>query len=223
MARILLIDDDDKYRNIIKDLLIMENYQVDDVSDPVIGLDKFKDNSYDLVVTDLMMDVIDGLQLLSLIKRVDDSIPVIVLTGHVSDEKEMAAFDLNVDDYIAKPVSFEILLKRINARLKGKRIASALNELYSKKDNLTIDLKARKVYQNEELVNLTVREYDILCFFLAHKNQIFSREEIINNVWHNNLNNIDVRTIDTHIKKLRSKINTSSISSVRGVGYEWFE
>lgn len=223
MARILLIDDDDKYLKVIKDLLTLENYQVDDVNDAVVALDKFKENHYDLVITDLIMDVIDGLQLVSLIKRINDATPIIILTGYVGDEKEIAAFDLNVDDYIAKPVSFEILLKRINARLRGKRITNTLNELYSKKDNLMIDLKTRKVYQNEEAIKLTAKEYDILCFFLAHKNQIFSREEIINNVWHNNHINIDTRTIDAHIKKIRSKVNTSSISSIRGIGYEWFE
>lgn len=223
MKKILLVDDDEKYRYLIEELLISEGYQITSVGDPVIALDKFKETSYDLVISDLIMGVVDGLQLVSLIKRIDDEVPIIILTGYQNDQKEIAGFDLDIDDYIYKPVSMEVLLKRINARLKSRKIAKSVAELYSKKDNIVINLKERKVYQNNERVVLTAKEYDILVFFLAHKNQVFSREEIIKSVWFNNTHDIDSRTIDTHIKKIRNKMAISSISSVRGVGYEWFE
>ncbi|MDL2211820.1 response regulator transcription factor [Erysipelotrichaceae bacterium OttesenSCG-928-M19] len=223
MCKLLLIDDDVKYQQIIKELLNLEGYEVDCVSDPVIGIDMFKSNTYDLIITDLLMDTIDGLQLVSIIKRLNKEIPIIILTGYEDTQKEVEGFDLEVDDYIYKPVSMEVLLKRIDRRLKARKVNNKFEELNSASDDIRVVLKERKVYQNGKRINLTVKEFELLSFFLSNKNTIFTREEILESVWRTNKDIVDVRTIDTHIKKIRGKMAINSINSIRGVGYEWFE
>lgn len=223
MSRILFVDDDDKYQKLIKDLLEREGYDVDPANDSTAGVDLFKENSYDLVISDLIMNTLDGLQFVSILKRIDNTIPIIILTGHEDFKKEIEGFDLDIDDYIYKPVSMEVLMKRIGKRIKTKKVAKGQDTLYSEKDNITVKVRERKVFQDDEVIRLTVRGFNLLCFFLNNKNQAYTREELLEHVWRVTDELVDARTVDTHVKKLRQKIRTNSIISVRGVGYEWFE
>lgn len=221
MKKILFIDDDVEYQAILSELLIYEGYDVVVASTPLEGIEKFKDDNYDLVITDLIMNNIDGLQLISLLKRINTQVPVIILTGHTSDQKEIRGFELDIYDYIYKPVSMEVLLKRIERVLKFE--SGSVNKLISRKDKLEVDLENRKVTKNGSDIHLTIKEYSFICFLLSNKNKVFTREELLNKVWHVDESIVDVRTVDTHVKNLRSKLNIESIISVRGMGYEWSE
>lgn len=221
MKKILFIDDDFEYQSVINELLLVEGYEVTLASTAMDGLKLYKENKYDLVISDLVMEKIDGLQLVSLLKRIDPKTPVIILTGHKSDEKEIQGLDLKVDDYIYKPVSMEVLLKRIELTINEK--ADDVEVLESKRDKLVVNLVQRRAYKNDEYIQLTGKEYALLTFFLSNKNIIFTREEILKHVWRITDDIVDLRTVDTHVKKLRAKLDIVSINSVRGLGYEWFE
>lgn len=221
LKKVLFVDDDKDYQKIISELLVLEGYDVTTHNNPVEALDDFKVNKYDLVITDLIMNTIDGLQLFSLLKKINPSIPTIILTGHVNDVKEIQGLDVDVTDYIYKPTSVEVLIKRVEKAISKNEVRKV--ELTSEKDNIVVNLEKRKVYKDNICIPVTSKEYDLLVFFLSNKDSIHSREEILYKVWRVTNDITDYRTIDTHIKNIRVKLGITSIISVRGVGYEWFE
>ena len=223
MNKILFIDDDERYQKTVKTLLELEGFKVDAISDPIEAVELFKKSDYDIVLSDLVMNTIDGLQLVSLLRRIKSYVPIIILTGHEDSSKEIEGFNLEVDDYIYKTTLFEVLVKRIKRCIRVKSVDKYSTELRSDRENLLIDLASRKVIQKGEPVQLTFRELELLAFLLRNKNVVLSREEILQSVWHIDEDIVDARTIDTHIKNIREKLKITSISTIRGVGYEWFE
>lgn len=221
MKKILFIDDDHQYQTIINELLVREGYSVTLAESAYEGLDLFKNNNFDLVISDLVMDKVDGLQLISLLNRVDHNVPKIILTGEHNEKKEVLGLDLDLDDYIYKPVSMEVLLKRIEKTIGNKKIRKA--KLTSEVDEIEIALNKRKVYKSGELVQVTKKEYELLALLLSNKNTVYTREEILDEIWHIDKDLVDPRTVDTHVKNLRFKLDLTCINSIRGVGYEWFE
>lgn len=222
MKHILFVEDDPDYQFVIKELLDLEGYEVTLADNAAKGLSLFKNSVYDLVISDLKMMSIDGLQFLSLLRKFDATVKVILLTGSTEDRDEIKGLDLDVNDYIKKPVSMDVLLKRIEKVIEDEPMIQ-IQELMSQSAEIAVNLKQRRVYKNEQLVELTRREYELLVFLLQHKNAVLTREEIIREVWHTNDQLVDLRTVDTHVKKLRSKLHLSNIYSIRGVGYEWVE
>lgn len=218
----LFVDDDPNYQLVIKDLLELEGYQVTVASHAAQGLVLFKENYYDLVISDLKMASIDGLQFLTLLRKIDPMVKVILLTGSNEDQDEINGLNLDVNDYIKKPVSMEVLLKRIEKAIRENR-QIIKQELTSESSAILVDLKQRKVYQEGTFIEVTLKEYELLVFLLENKNVVLTREKIIREVWHMSENFVDLRTVDTHIKKIRAKLNLSNIYSIRGVGYEWIE
>lgn len=222
MNRILLVDDDADYQLVIKELLEMEGYEVSLAGSAAEGLTLYKRQTYDLVISDLKMVSIDGLQFLSLLRRADERLKVIILTGSDSENDELKGLELNVNDYIKKSTSMKVLLKRIEKVLaEEKHIVE--KELISLSEKLRVNLSQRKVYKKDELVELTFKEYELLVFFMENKNTVLPRERIIQKVWRVKEEYADPRIVDTQIKRLRAKLRISSIYSIRGVGYEWFE
>ncbi|MGY3778588.1 response regulator transcription factor [Isobaculum melis] len=221
MDRILLVDDDPDYQLVIKELLELEGYEVSLAESAAQGLILFKSQAFDLVISDLKMVSIDGLQFLSLLRKADHQLKVIILTGSDDDDDEIKSIELNVNDYIKKTTSMKVLLKRIEKVLSEKN--TLVEELFSESEKLRMDLRRRKVYKRNEIVELTFKEYELLLFFMQNKNTILSRERIIQKVWHVNEQYVDSRIVDTQIKRLRAKLRISCIYSIRGIGYEWFE
>jgi two-component system response regulator VanR len=220
--RILFVDDDTKYLELIARVLKREGYEVVLCDNAIAAIDLYHEEKFDLVLSDVMMESVDGMQLLSYIRMYDEDIKVILLTATEADHLEVKALSLLANDYIRKPVTIDVLIARI-ARVLMEKPKRKKAILYSKTENIKIDTAIRKVYKNETLVHTTVREYALLIFFMRNKNKIFSREELLEKVWRSNEDSIDLRSVDALIKKIRAKLYITSIYSVRGIGYEWNE
>lgn len=220
--KLLFVDDDRDFQKVVVEFLLLEGYEVDAVNSPVEALELFKQNDYDLVITDLKMESITGLQLLSLIRKISSTAKIIIITGSNSIADEINGLELGVDEYIQKPFSFEVFVKRIE-RVLNKDVKEEKRILSSKIDKLSIDLDKREVLQNNKVIDLTRREYDLLVLLLSNKNRVLERDMIIEKIWQNPQYYVDNRSVDTHIKNLRSKMVLTALCTIRGIGYEWLE
>ncbi|TLG72689.1 response regulator transcription factor [Culicoidibacter larvae] len=220
--KILFVDDEREYQDFIGEILTHEGYEVVKASNATEGLEIFKTDIFDLVITDLKMGAIDGLQFFSLLRRLDPLVRVIVLTGSNHDNDEIRGLEMMVNDYVKKPVSIEVLLTRI-ARVLREQQQAGSDKLMSLTENIVVEILPRKVFRNDEAVDLTKKEFDLLVFFLQNRNIVHSREAILHEVWRHYDGFVDLRSVDTHVKKIRAKLHLTSIYSVRGVGYEWVE
>ncbi len=221
MAHILVVDDEKELRDILEDILTGENYKVTKAENGEAALDLLYDNSYDLVLLDVMMPDMDGWSVLREIREMD-YVPVIMLTARNLENDEVFGFELGADEYITKPFRKAILLARIKSILKRSGQNEAM-EAYEF-DGLHVDTRAVKVTIDGAAVNLSSTEYELLLYLIVNKGVALSREQILDKVW-----GMDyfggTRTVDTHIKRLRSKIGNHAerISTVRGVGYRFEE
>ncbi|TLG71816.1 response regulator transcription factor [Culicoidibacter larvae] len=222
MKRILFVDDDDFYRDVFADLLLNEGYAVDAVKSAAEGIVLFKKSPYDLVLSDLKMDTIDGSQLLTIIRKYDQRTRIVILTGSDDEQDELRCLDLFANEYLKKSTPINILLKRIEIAMSSDTIVPVKN-LYSRAENIEIENKNKRITKNGESIVLTQKEFDLLTFFLSNKNRLLTREEILQSVWRADVGFFDTRTVDTYVKKLRAKLQISSIASIRGAGYEWLE
>ena len=215
--RILVADDEDRIRKLIADFLSREGYEVIEAADGgqalnmALGAEK-----PDVIILDVMMPVMDGWSVLSEIRRTAD-IPVILLTAKSTESDQLGGFRLGADDYVTKPFSPSLLVARVQAllRRKGKLQSSSVQC-----GDVRIDELAHVAYAGDRVLELTPKEYDLLLYFIENKGVALSREKILNGVWNYDYFG-DLRTVDTHVKQLRSKLGDSGdiIVTVRGVGY----
>ena len=214
---ILIVDDEELIRNVIKEYLSLEGYQVDEASDGNIAVDKFNNNNYDLIIMDIMMPNKDGFTALKEIRQTSN-IPCIMLSARGEEYDKLIGFDLGVDDYVTKPFSPKELVARIKAILK--RTNKEENKYVF--DTLVVDDKAHVVLIDDKEVNLTPKEYDLLKYFIKNINIALTREQLLAAVWGYDFYGDD-RTIDTHIKTLRKNLGKYSnlIKTVRGMGYKF--
>lgn len=213
MKKILIIEDDDRIRFVMKDFLTMNGYEVVEAIDGEDGLDKFYDDKFDLVILDIMMPKINGWEVCKRLKEEFD-VPILILTAKTQEEDEVKGIELGADDYLKKPFSlkvFEIRVKKLLNLINKSKNTLQINDLL-------IDKDSHKVYLNNELIELTPKEYELLLFLIKNQNIALTREKLLNNVWDIWCES-DLRTVDTHIKKLRKKIEIENIVTVRGVGY----
>ncbi|TLG72761.1 response regulator transcription factor [Culicoidibacter larvae] len=222
MKRILFVDDDPQYQEVIRDLLVLEGYAVDCADNAADGLRLFREGVYDLVISDLMMVSIDGHQFLSLLRKYDEDVKVVILTGSDDEEDELKSFDLHATEYLKKSTSINIILKRLESAMRQSS-EKKVEHLYSDYEDLEVDIKKRLVVKEGEEQHLTGKEFALLLFFLKNKNVVLTREEILKTIWRMSDAFGDLRTVDTYVKKLRAKLELSSIVSIRGIGYEWVE
>lgn len=218
-GRILLVDDEMRLRKLVKDYLKREDYDVLEAENGRQALDIFfSENGIDLVILDVMMPVLDGWQTLKEIRALS-KVPVIMLTARSTEEDELYGFGLGADEYVSKPFSNKILVARVNAILRRTVDESAEN---LETEGITVDKIAHAVYIDGKEVELSFKEFELLCYFMENKGIALSRERILNNVWNYDYYG-DARTIDTHVKKLRSKMgrHCDAIVTVRGLGYKF--
>ena len=216
--KILVVDDEELIRNVIKEYLENEGYSFIEAKDGLEAIDIVKFNcDIDLVVMDVMMPKLDGFTACREIKKIKD-IPIIVLSARSEEFDKLTGFDLGIDDYITKPFSPKELLARIKAIMKRK---NGEMELFIYED-LTIDYKAHSVKIDNVELKLTPKEYDLLVYFVKNKNIALSREQLLSNVWGYDFYGDD-RTIDTHIKMLRNNLGKyrNLIKTVRSLGYKF--
>lgn len=221
---ILFVEDDNEYRSSLTKILKDEGYRVDSVGSPLEAIELFATNKFDLVISDLVMEELNGIQFLKYIKKVNPHMKTIILTADPTNDTELAALDIFVDKYLMKGASYPVLLKHIE-NLLAQQSGIAGNRMVSKieyvPENLVVNFLSRTVTKNGEQINITTKEFDILKVLLLNKGTALNREEIIEQIWDNAYENIDERVVDVHIRSIRKKLRTQAILSIRGYGYKW--
>lgn len=217
---ILIVDDEMRMRRVIADYLRMKGYRILEAADGIEALTVFHEQHPDLVLLDVMMPRKDGWQVCREIRRTHQT-PIIMLTARSEEADELQGFELGADEYIAKPFSLKILSARIEAVLRRQEKVPTSTEINV---SLRMDKLAREVYAGNAPVQLTYTEFELLDFLMMNKGIALSRDSILNSVWQYDYDG-DARTVDTHIKKLRSKLGQAGncIKTVRGIGYKFEE
>ncbi len=219
MLKVLVADDEMRMRKLVRDFLTKSGFLVVEAADGEEAIDKFfSDKDIALVVLDVMMPKLDGWQVCREI-RSESKVPIIMLTAKSDERDELLGFELGVDEYITKPFSPKILVARIEAIL---RRASAFAEEVTEIGGITLDKSAHQVLIDGQAIELSVKEFELLSYFIMNKGVALSRDKILNNVWNYDYYG-DARTIDTHVKKLRSKMGDKGdyIKTVWGMGYKF--
>ncbi len=215
---ILVADDEERIRKLICDFLSREGYELIEAADGGHALDLAIGRSvkHSIKNHDVMMPVMDGWTVLEEVRRIADT-PVILLTAKSSETDQLSGFRLGADDYITKPFSPSLLVARVQAQLRRRGI---LSSHYAQCGAVRVDELAHIAYLNDKPLELTPKEYDLLLYFIDNKGVALSREKILNGVWNYDYFG-DLRTVDTHVKQLRSKLGESGdmIVTVRSVGY----
>lgn len=214
MEKILIIEDEDFLRDILKRYLKKEGYNVVEAENGEIGLEKFYNESFSLILLDIMLPGIQGWDVCKEMKKTSN-IPIIMLTARVEEEDEVKGLELGVEDYIGKPFKPKVLMARINSLIKRNRV----NNL-EKIGDLEIDRENYRVIKNEIELNLGNKGFGLLMYFILNKDLVLTREKILNNIWPNDFE-VDERVVDTQIKILRKKIGENYIKTIRGVGYKF--
>ncbi len=214
--RILVVEDDFDIHTIISEVLKESGYLVEVAADGLMAVEMLE-REFDLIILDVMLPKIDGFVVCEIIRK-ESSVPIIMLTALGEEEDEMKGFELKVDDYITKPFSINLLIKRVEAVL---RRANGLEENNSTLtfEEITIYLSNYKTLVNNKEIELTYKEFQILEILISNVGRVFSRESLLNQIWGYDYFG-DTRVIDTHIKNLRQKLNIDYIKTIRGVGYK---
>ena len=219
-TKVLIIEDEEKMRDLMKIAFKKENFETYEAMDGKQGLNMFKNNAVDIVVLDVMLPEIDGWTVCREIRR-SSNIPIILLTARGEEFDKLFGFELGADDYIVKPFSPKELVARIKALLRraDNRNTDAIHNLQL--GEIVINRLSREVTIDNQLVNLTNKEYELLYFLATNPKIVFNREQLLLKVWGYEQYG-DPRTVDTHIKKLREKLGPYSnyITTIWGVGYK---
>ena len=217
---ILIVDDESRMRKLIKDFLATKGYNILEAEDGEKALQVFEENSekISLILLDVMMPKLDGWSVLRQIRQTS-KVPIIMLTARGEEQDELFGFELGVDEYISKPFSPKILVARVEAILKRTQGNSKEVKDYG---GIEIDKDGRTVTVDGKVLELSLREYELLVYLVEKENIALSRDKILNNVWNYDYYG-DSRTIDSHIKKIRHKLGKRGkyIKTMRGVGYKF--
>lgn len=222
-GKILVVEDEIAILEIITAFLEEDGYEVTGVLDGLEGIEAFKKDEFDLVLLDIMLPKIDGYVVCEMIRKIS-KVPIIMLTALDSEENELKGFELQVDDYITKPFSAPLLLKRVEAVLRRSKSAKEEAMQDAKQQDqisyadVTLDKAAYKVYKQGTYIELTNKEFELLRLLLENRGRVLTRDNILNQIWQYDFLG-DERVVDTHIKNIRHKLNISFIETIRGVGY----
>lgn len=217
--KILVVDDESRMRKLVKDFLVKQNYEVLEAGDGSEALDIFfDDQDIALIILDVMMPKMDGWQVCREVRNYS-KVPIIMLTARTDERDELQGFQLGVDEYIAKPFSPKILVARVEAILR--RTNQMTDGEVLSYGGISIDQAAHVVTIDGKAIDLSFKEFELLTYFMENKGIALSREKILNSVWNYDYFG-DARTIDTHVKKLRSKMGDKGdmIKTVWGMGYK---
>ena len=218
--KILVVDDESRMRKLVKDFLTKKNFQVLEACDGEEAMDIFyEEKDIALIILDVMMPKMDGWEVCREIRK-NSKVPIIMLTARSDERDELLGFDLGVDEYISKPFSPKILVARVEAILLRTGQGSAEDVLSA--GGIVIDKAAHLATVDGKIMDLSFKEFELLTYFLENEGIALSREKILNSVWNYDYFG-DARTIDTHVKKLRSKMGDKGeyIKTVWGMGYKF--
>ncbi|PKL81089.1 MAG: DNA-binding response regulator [Ignavibacteriae bacterium HGW-Ignavibacteriae-4] len=217
--RVLIIEDEIKIATFMKNGLKQERYEVDLETNGRDGLDLAMNTQYDLILLDVMLPGMNGIDILKELRANNYNVPVILISALDSTEDRVNGLDFGADDYISKPFSFDELAARIRAILRRTQKHKS-TKLHA--GEVTLDTVTHLAYRDNKEIELTTKEYSLLMFLMIHKNKVLTRNSITQNVWREDIDK-DSNVIDVYIKKLRSKIEKKgtrpTIQSIRSVGY----
>ena len=219
--KILVADDESRMRKLIKDYLVREDYEVVEAENGEQALDIFyMDSDISLIILDVMMPKVDGFAVLKEIRETS-SIPVLMLTAKGEENDVLNGFELGADEYINKPFSPKILIARVNAVLR-RSVDDTVGKKVVEAGGIQLDVDAHVATNDGNPVELSVKEFELLYYFINNEGIALSREKILNHVWDHDYFG-DARTIDTHVKKLRSKLDDKGnyIKTIWGMGYKF--
>ena len=219
--KILVVDDEARMRKLVRDFLVKSNFEVVEAGDGSEALDLFfKQKDIALIILDVMMPKLDGWGVCREVRQYSQ-VPIIMLTAKAEERDELQGFQLGVDEYISKPFSPKILVARVEAILRRTNQLGAKEEILEA-GGIRIDKAAHSVTIDGKSVDLSYKEFELLTYFLENKGIALSREKILNSVWNYDYFG-DARTIDTHVKKLRSKLGSKGdlVKTIWGMGYKF--
>ena len=221
MKKLLVVDDEAKIREVIREYAEFSGYEVTEAEDGMSAIGLCKLNDYDLIIMDVMMPKLDGFSAIKEIKKIKD-IPVIMLSARGEEYDKLFGFELGIDDYVVKPFSPKELMARVNAVLTRKSGSDQATSNVMKFDGLEVNFAARTISVDGKRVDLTPKEYDLLFYLIQNRNIALSRDKLLSDIWGYDFFGDD-RTIDTHIKNLRNNLGPyrNFIVTLRGVGYKF--
>ena len=218
MQRILVVEDDFDIQELLQNFLQETGYEVDIAGDGVEALSIFIDGKYDLILLDIMLPKIDGYGVCELIRKQSD-VPIIMLTALNGEDDQIKGLDLQVDDYITKPFSMPILIRKIAAVLRRSSQGTVESYQSITYGNLLLNCDGYTATMNGNTFELTQKEFEILRELLTHQGRILTRQILLDKLWRYDFYG-DERVVDTHIKNLRKKLGIDFIQTIRGVGYK---
>ncbi|MEK3887849.1 response regulator transcription factor [Bacillus sp. FSL K6-3431] len=222
--RILIVEDEEKIARLLELELTYEGYETGKALDGLDGLAMFREHEWDLILLDVMLPGLSGIEVLRRIRSSESSVPVILLTAKDSVEDKVSGLDLGANDYLTKPFQIEELLARIRValRLTHQHSSNVLEEEMLQFTDLTLNVDTREVYRGEDLIELTPREFDLLAYLMKNSRHVLNREQLLNGVWGYDYFG-DTNVVDVYIRYLRNKIDKPYdeplIHTVRGIGY----
>ena len=222
MAKLLIVDDEEKIRAVIREYAHFNHYETAEAEDGMQAVNMCLNEDFDLIIMDIMMPKLDGYAAVKEIKREKD-IPVIMLSARGEEYDKLFGFELGIDDYVVKPFSPKELMARVAAVLARRNVTSdGKLPAVLKSDGLVVNTDSRTVTVDGEKLDLTLKEYEILVYLMQNRNIALSRERMLQDIWGYDFFGDD-RTIDTHIKNLRGNLGPyrDKISTVRGIGYRF--
>lgn len=214
--RILIIEDEPAIQKILYEPLTAAGYKVTTALDGLDGINAFHSQTFDLIILDIMLPKINGYAVCEMIRQ-ESNVPIILLTALDTEDDQIKGFDLLADDYITKPFSIKLVLKRVEALLRRTSTEDDPGVIHYKE--ITINETGRQVFVAGNEVPLTHLEFDILLQFLKNQGRVFSRDDLLNLVWGYEFIG-DEKGVNFHIMNLRKKLNVDYIETVRGVGYK---
>lgn len=219
MHTVLLVEDEARMREIVATYFESAGYKIIEASNGMEAIDIYEEEDIDLVLLDIMMPQVDGWTVCKRLRSKSD-VPIIIITARSEDEDKLLGFDLGADDYVTKPFSPKVLVARADALLKRAEGRVAGEEGLVKAGNVMVNTNSREVRIESAIINLSPKEYDLLLFMMKNKNKVMTRQMILDQVWGFDYFG-DLRTVDTHVKKLRSKMNDSAgmIKTIIRAGY----
>src|SRR5690625_4061493 len=221
-AKVLVVDDEDRIRRLLKMYLERENFIIEEAANGQEALEMALDNDYDVILLDIMMPEMDGIEVCEEIRK-EKTTPIIMLTAKGEESNRVQGFEVGADDYIVKPFSPREVVLRVKAILRRtsgdhrQADSSAKNLIVF--PHLTIDLDAYRVSASNKEVNLTPKEYELLVFLAESPDKVFKREELLKEVWQYDFFG-DLRTVDTHVKRLRNKLSSVSKEAAKMIRSE---
>ena len=217
MKKILIVEDEPEIRELLSNYLKNEGFEISLAEDGVEAVDLFSKEDYDLVMLDIMIPKIDGFAVCELIRKRSD-VPLMFMSALSDDKSLIKAYDMMADDYVTKPFSMPVLIRKVKALIRRTDSSSSGKDRILSYEDLLIDTDTMEVSVAGRKVELTAREFDLLLTFVKHPGRVFSREMLLDLLWdYDSL--VDERIVDSHIKNLRHKLGVDHIETVRGRGY----